>query len=128
MIFKKRGDSLIDYAVVLSVVMLAIVGMQVYLRRSVQAKIKDMTDAALAPGAVDAGSYQVANINRIIPKLDESTGKTSQTIMSSTNKIQSGDNAGSIIYESQAQSVSNYSAAQEDPNKEPEIPEVEVPE
>ena len=42
----RHGQSLAEYALVLTVVVLAAVGMQVYLKRSLQAKVKDVADSA----------------------------------------------------------------------------------
>lgn len=43
----RRGQSVAEYAVVLSLVVVAVVAMQVYVTRSFKAKIKDSTDLAV---------------------------------------------------------------------------------
>ncbi len=66
----RKAQSLLEYALVLGIVASAIVLMQVYLRRGVQAKIKDMTDALLPAAAVGKGqALQLSHINKVIPLL-----------------------------------------------------------
>ena len=41
---KRKGQSMAEYAIVLTVVITAIVAMQVYVKRGLQGKVKDVTD------------------------------------------------------------------------------------
>ena len=41
----KRGQSIAEYTVFITVVVMALLAMQIYLKRGIQGKIKDMTDA-----------------------------------------------------------------------------------
>ena len=40
----RRGQSMAEYAIVLTVVITAIVAMEIYVKRGLQAKVKDVTD------------------------------------------------------------------------------------
>jgi Mn2+/Fe2+ NRAMP family transporter len=42
--FSRRGQNLVDLALIIGVVGLVVVGMQTYIQRSVQRKVKDLTD------------------------------------------------------------------------------------
>lgn len=53
-----RAQSTAEYAVLFGLVVAAVVGMSVYVRRAVQAKIKVGTDAVKIPGAQDLGQYE----------------------------------------------------------------------
>lgn len=44
MTFLRRGQNLIDLALLIGLVGLVVVGMEVYIRRGLQGKIKDVTD------------------------------------------------------------------------------------
>ena len=43
-IFSRRGQNLVDLALIIGVVGLVFIGMEVYIKRSVQGKVKDLTD------------------------------------------------------------------------------------
>lgn len=42
--FFRRGQNLVDLALLIGVVGLVVIGMEAYIRRSVQGKVKDLTD------------------------------------------------------------------------------------
>ena len=44
MVFSRKGQNLMDLALIIGVVGLLMVGMETYLRRQMQGKIKDLTD------------------------------------------------------------------------------------
>ncbi|MBU1998962.1 MAG: hypothetical protein KKE64_05660, partial [Candidatus Omnitrophica bacterium] len=46
---KKRGNALGEYALILGIVTIALVSMNVYMKRGIQGKVKDMTDYFIAP-------------------------------------------------------------------------------
>lgn len=46
----KRGQNLVDLALVIGVVGLVLVGMEVYIKRSVQGKVKSVTDHIISGG------------------------------------------------------------------------------
>lgn len=50
----KRGQSTAEYAILIGVVIAAVVGMQVYVKRGLQGKVKDVTDN-VGFGLRDAG-------------------------------------------------------------------------
>jgi hypothetical protein len=53
-IFFSRGQNLVDLALVIGVVGLVLTGMEVYIRRSVQGKVRDVTDHIIS-GSQSAG-------------------------------------------------------------------------
>jgi hypothetical protein len=57
---KKMGQSMAEYAVVLTVVIAAIVAMQLYMKRSLQGKIRDVSDN-VGFGLLNAGYTKVTN-------------------------------------------------------------------
>jgi len=48
---KVKGQSTAEYAVVLSVIIAAVIGMQIYVKRGLQARVKSGTDAFTSAGA-----------------------------------------------------------------------------
>ena len=54
---KSIGQSTVEYAVLLAIVAAALIAMQVYLKRGVQGRIRDLA-AQLAPDAAGAGAAQ----------------------------------------------------------------------
>jgi len=80
LLLSRKAQSIIEYVVALGLISAAIVGMQVYLRRSVQARIKDMTDVMLPAGTVLGDVAQLGHVTPIIPLLDPDpiTGETSK--------------------------------------------------
>ena len=63
---EKKAQSIVVYVLFLSVALAAIIGMQVYLKRGIQAKIKDLSDALLAPE-----SEHIEEVNTIVPLLGD---------------------------------------------------------
>jgi len=63
---EKKAQSIVVYVLLLSVALAAIVGMQVYFKRGIQAKIKDLSDALIAPQ-----SEHIEEVNATIPLLGD---------------------------------------------------------
>ena len=57
---KRKGQSMAEYAIVLTVVITAIVAMQIYVKRGLQGKVRDVTDNVGA-GLTAAGYAKVTN-------------------------------------------------------------------
>ena len=79
-ILRKRGQSVTEYAIVFSVVAAAIIGMQIYLRRGLQAKQRDatayLTNVAGNPGGL--GAAVLATTGQYEPYYNASTYSTAQ--------------------------------------------------
>ena len=56
---RHRGQSTAEYAIVISVVIAAVIGMQLYLKRGMQAKVKGVTDRFTAIRQANAGAVTV---------------------------------------------------------------------
>jgi Flp pilus assembly pilin Flp len=112
----RRAQSIIEYVVVLGLVASALIAMQVYVKRGVQAKVKDMTDTMLPSGAVDAGLKQLTNVNPVIPLLNEGTSVSSASTTDAKNRV--AIQGGSLAYESSAKSHSEMKMGQHNPSKE----------
>ena len=56
----RKGQSMAEYAIVLTVVVTAIVAMQIYVKRGLQGKVKDVTDN-VGFGLADAGYKTTTN-------------------------------------------------------------------
>lgn len=67
---KQKAQSLTEYALILSVVLAAIIGMEVYIKRAVQARVKDLTDVLIT-----SQDGHLDNINPVTPLLDEALGQ-----------------------------------------------------
>lgn len=121
----RKAQSAIEYVLVLGLITAVFVSMQVYFRRSVQAKIKDMTDAMLPAGTVSGDVAQLSRVNPIIPLLDPDpvTGQTSEYSTSALNisdskTTQARVYGNALIHETQGSSGSHMFLAQPDPSKE----------
>lgn len=64
-ILGKKSQSFTEYVILLSIVMAAVIGMRVYAKRAIQARIKDLTDALIAPR-----SEHLEHVNEMEPLLD----------------------------------------------------------
>lgn len=49
-IFLRNGQTLTEVALIIGIVGLALIGMQVYVKRGLQGKAKDLTDKIIGPG------------------------------------------------------------------------------
>lgn len=58
----QRGQSTAEYAIVIGVVIAAIVGMQIYLKRGMQAKFRDVSDYMTQHGGAMANDPNTATI------------------------------------------------------------------
>ncbi len=56
MLNNRRGQSTAEYAILIAVVIAAVVGMQLYVKRGMQAKFRDMSDVYTAQGGTVAGT------------------------------------------------------------------------
>lgn len=74
MIFSRRGQNLVDLALLIGLVGLAIVGMEVYLKRGMQGKVKDLTDYIISSG-------QKANDNEEGEETESGSSSTSTSNM-----------------------------------------------
>lgn len=80
----KKSQTVTEYAILLGVIIAAVAGMQVYLRRGLQARVKSGTDAITSVEATDA-DFQVGNFStnftalaQYEPYYHESVGETYQ--------------------------------------------------
>lgn len=48
-VFNKTGQSTIEYAILIAVIVAALIGMQTYIRRSIQYRLKQVEDALNEP-------------------------------------------------------------------------------
>jgi len=73
--FNARGQSTAEYAIVIGLVIAAVVAMQVYIKRGVQAKVKDAVD------------FKDADDNITDPKLQFEPGYTHYDKMNATHDL-----------------------------------------
>lgn len=85
----KKAQAIADYVLLVFLITAAVVAMQVYVKRGVQAKIRDMTDVFLPAGRVDAGARQLANVNPVIPisETGEETDLSGESGQGLTNTV-----------------------------------------
>ena len=96
---KRKGQSMAEYAIVLTVVITAIVAMQIYVKRGLQGKVRDVTDN-LGVGLTAGGIAKVTN--QYEPYYAQSNFNTSQN----QNVIESY-NAGGSVARNSVQEQSN---------------------
>ena len=111
----RRAQSITEYVIVLGLVAAALISMQVYVKRGVQAKVKDMTDAFLPAGTVDSGVSQLSNVNPVIPYLDPASGKISSSTSDIANTVTLA--GGTLVYNTAATVHSEVHVGQKDPSK-----------
>ena len=71
---KKAGQSTAEYAIVIGLVIAAVVGMQVYVKRGMQGKFKDASDADIVADADDSGeAYGVNAVEQYEPQYATTT-------------------------------------------------------
>lgn len=86
----RRGQNLVDLALLIGIVGLVVIGMEVYLRRSVQGKVKDLTD------------YIISDQQKV--DKDAKDTKSSTTLSSDTTTTESLGGSSSL----KATEVSTY--------------------
>lgn len=66
-IIRRGGQSVTEYAIVFSVVAAAILGMQIFLKRGLQAKEKDVVDHFTSIGGTGPGGGTIATVSQYEP-------------------------------------------------------------
>jgi len=123
LLLSRKAQSIVEYVVALGLISTVFVGMQVYIRRSVQARIKDMTDVMLPAGTVSGDVAQLGHVTPIIPLLDPDpiTGETSK-YSSSTSDISESKTAQAqsdvLVRQIHRNASSRMHLAQPDPSKD----------
>ena len=75
----RKAQNIAEYAIVLSIVIGAVMAMQVYVRRGIQARIKTGTDSFTSiSGSFDleGATASLSSLGQYVPYYDESTGDT----------------------------------------------------
>ena len=57
-IFFRKGQNLAEVALIIGVLGLVLIGMQVYVKRGLQGKVKDLTDIIISGGSEKQAAYQ----------------------------------------------------------------------
>ena len=111
----RRGQNTAEYAILIGVIVAAAIAMQIYIRRGMQARIKDAVDFART-GDDDSGGYLYGNEVQYEPYYMES-GKSITTTQSgeTTDAMQVGGGLNkTVVSESVArsgnQTIGNYVA------------------
>jgi len=81
----RRGQNTAEYAILIGVIVAAAIAMQIYIRRGMQARIKDAVDFART-GDDDAGGYLYSNTTQYEPYYSESGRDLSTTQSGSTTE------------------------------------------
>ncbi|MCU0666745.1 MAG: hypothetical protein MUF05_06600 [Candidatus Omnitrophica bacterium] len=87
MIRQNKGLSFVEYAIILSVVAAAFIGMNTYIKRGLQGKVKDMTDAFISPvqeGEPSPGVYA------------QSKSSTTSDMVSTTRLLRGGGTSSNL--------------------------------
>ncbi len=93
----RRGQNTAEYAILIGVIVAAAIAMQIYIRRGMQARIKDAVDFART-GDDDSGGYLYSNETQYEPYYMESA-KTITTTQSgsSSEALQEGGGVNRVI-------------------------------
>lgn len=71
-----KAQSVVEYAFMLGVVYMAITGMNLYLKRGIQARVKDLTVKLIADGLYPQGKHQFAGVGNAQSFSDTKTENT----------------------------------------------------
>ncbi len=86
MLNNRRGQSTAEYAILIAVVIAAVVGMQLYVKRGMQAKFKNMSDVYTAQGGV-VGATPIATTQQYEPYYTASGTLVSDTVNKESAKM-----------------------------------------
>ncbi|MCK9431218.1 MAG: hypothetical protein M0R17_14715 [Candidatus Omnitrophica bacterium] len=104
----KKGQSTAEYAIIIGVVIAAVVAMQVYVKRGIQAKFKDASDAKVA---VDGGSdYGVNSYKQFEPQYSTTSDMVSSKDITEKATVSAG---GGVKREIVGEEVSSRTGTQE---------------
>ncbi len=91
----RRGQNLVDLALIIGVVGLVFIGMETYIKRSVQGKLKDLTDYIVS----DKQSTEEGAVNRNSELTLDST-MTEEVFKGGRRKLTGNEDATSIYNQS----------------------------
>ncbi|MBP7215883.1 MAG: hypothetical protein KBA46_01215 [Candidatus Omnitrophica bacterium] len=90
-IIKIRGDAIMEYAVVLGLVSLALIAMNVYVKRGIQGRVRDLTQYYLAP--------EIMHTQEVDPSAQTTTDTTTNSISIKNAFNNGGGDINAIINE-----------------------------
>ena len=109
-----RGQSTLEYAVLISVVVAALIAMQIYMKRGVQGKLRDATDQVgeqFRPAGTDTfWSYNTVSNSRR-RELVSNTGESSSTLSADETQKKAGGEKIDLLDESNKLFLSNGDAS-----------------
>ena len=88
MLWSKKAQNLTEFALLISIVIMAFIGMEIYFRRGLQSKIRTMTDNYMTSGVLGGGNltgsakqavYSIDTHNYVVIDSDTSTNSTSRS-------------------------------------------------
>ena len=87
-----RGQSTAEYAIVISVVIAAVLGMQLYMKRGMQGKVKDGVDFFTnQEGTMDSSlTNNISNLDQYEPYYAESNTTTNQSSSENEQMLEGG--------------------------------------
>lgn len=86
---QKRGQNTAEYAILIGVIVAAAIAMQIYIRRGMQARLKDAVDFTQTADDEFSGNFFNSTVKQYEPYYLESNYTTSQT-GSTTEELQVG--------------------------------------
>jgi gas vesicle protein len=95
----KKGQNTAEYAILIGVIVAAAIAMQVYIRRGVQARIKDAVDFTMTADDDMGGNIFSANL-QYEPYYDQGSTYTTQSSAQTTEELQLG---GGVVRDSISQ-------------------------
>jgi len=108
---RKAGQSTAEYAIVIGVVIAAVVGMQVYVKRGIQAKFKDASDNKITAAADDSGQmYGVNSYKQYEPQYSTTADMVSTKDVTEKATVSSG---GGVKREIMGEEIGSRTGTQE---------------
>jgi len=90
LIFLKKGQSISEYVLILALVALVLTGMQVYVRRGLQGRVKDVADSTIAEINKSLSGGQKVSSTQFEPDYRATTRNIAQNSIVQT-KFENGD-------------------------------------
>jgi len=101
MLRKQKGQSVLEYALIIAVVVAGLIAMQIYMKRGIQGKLRSSTDEIGAQ--FDAGKTNVTSSR-------SHTSTTVETLSSGVTNVSTADTTPEVTTTSGSEAVGNLSS------------------
>jgi uncharacterized protein (UPF0333 family) len=98
-LFKHKAQTTLEYVILISVVVAALIGMQVYLKRGISGKLKESVDSAGQQFSPDSSTYHYDTISETNSTETVADGITTTTINNQATSRTGSENIGNYSSE-----------------------------